>query len=131
QPGLTLAPVVLGRPILREGLNRGELHALRLIRDRLAIGPLCRVDASTQFGELRFRNVHLKRPNRRCLRYSCEGRHNCLLSSLKLTAFSRTREFHGITVDQLDLRDARPEQSTIPTNSNGRMPLVYEIFLRR
>src|SRR5215471_15808275 len=38
QPGLTVAPVVLFCPVPREGLNRGELYALRLIRDRLAIG---------------------------------------------------------------------------------------------
>jgi hypothetical protein len=33
QPGLALAPVVLGRPVPCDGLNRGELHALRGVRN--------------------------------------------------------------------------------------------------
>ena len=34
---LDLAPVVLGRPIPRERLHEGELHALRRIRDRFPV----------------------------------------------------------------------------------------------
>src|SRR5262245_26197449 len=64
QPGLTVAPVVLVCPVPREGLNRGELYALRLIRDRLAIGPPCRVDAPAQFDELLLGNINMKRTNR-------------------------------------------------------------------
>ena len=48
---LDLAPVVLGRPIAREFLNRRELHALRLIRDRFPFRPLGRVDAPAEVGE--------------------------------------------------------------------------------
>ena len=61
---LELAPVVICRPIARERLNRRELHALRCIRDRFSFRPLCRVDAPAQFGEFRFRNIHMKRTNR-------------------------------------------------------------------
>ena len=52
-----LAPVVLGRPIAREFLNRRELHALRGVRDLFPLGPLRGVDASAQVGELRFRSM--------------------------------------------------------------------------
>ena len=55
-----LAPVVLGRPVARERLSRGELNALRVIRDRLPLGPPRRVDAAAQFGEIRFREIHMK-----------------------------------------------------------------------
>lgn len=36
---------------MRELLNRRELHALRLIRDDLPLGPPCRRDAALQVGE--------------------------------------------------------------------------------
>ena len=58
---LDLAPVVVRRPVARERLNRRELHALRVIRDRFPLGPPRRVDAPAQFGEIRFRKIHLKR----------------------------------------------------------------------
>ena len=64
QPRLALAPVVLRRPIAREGLHRRELHALRCVRDRFPFGPPGRVDAPAQFEQFRFRNIHLKRANR-------------------------------------------------------------------
>ena len=64
QSRLDLAPVVFGRPIARELLHRRELHALRCIRDRFPFGPPCRVDAPAQFGQFRFRNIHMKRTNR-------------------------------------------------------------------
>src|SRR6185369_18096197 len=57
-------PVVVGRPIPRERLNEGELHALRKVRDGLPFGESCRGDAPAQFSELRFRNIHTKRTNR-------------------------------------------------------------------
>src|SRR5258705_10490769 len=61
QPGLALAPVVLGRPIPRDGLSRRELHALRCIGDRLAFGPPCRVVGPAQPGTSTPRNVSLYR----------------------------------------------------------------------
>ena len=64
QSRLDLAPVVIGRPIAREFLNRRQLHVLRLIRDRLPFRPLCRAYAPAQFGQFRFRNIHMKRTNR-------------------------------------------------------------------
>ena len=71
---LDLAPVVLCRPIARERLHRRELHALRCICNRFPFRPLCRVDAPAQFGEFRFRNIHLKRANRILV--------SCLLAAL-------------------------------------------------
>ena len=62
---LALAPVVVRRPVARELLDRRELRALRYVRDRFSFRPPRRVDALTQFGELRVRNIrHLKRTNR-------------------------------------------------------------------
>ncbi len=52
QPGLDLAPIVLSRPIAREGLSRRELHALRGIGDRLPLGPLRRGDPAAELVEL-------------------------------------------------------------------------------
>ena len=66
-----LAPVVICRPIAREFLNRRELHALRLIRDRFPFRPPCRVDAPAQFGQFRFRNIHMKRTNRGLVSTGC------------------------------------------------------------
>src|SRR5258705_2348476 len=63
EPDLTLAPVVLRRPISRESLSGRELHPLRLIRDRLAIRPSSRGDAPAQFGEVRLGHTQLKRTN--------------------------------------------------------------------
>src|SRR5438874_8732099 len=51
QSRLHLAPVVLCRPIAGECLHRRELHALRCIRDRFPLGPLCRGDAPAELGE--------------------------------------------------------------------------------
>ena len=64
QPRFARAPVIRRRPIARERLNRRELDALRCIGDRFPFGPPGRVDAPPQFGEFRFRNVHVKRANR-------------------------------------------------------------------
>ena len=55
---LALAPVVLGPPVAREFLNRRELHALRLIRDDLPLGPPCRRDAAFQVGERLVRKMN-------------------------------------------------------------------------
>jgi hypothetical protein len=57
-------PVVVARPVARELLHQRERHALRIVGDRLALGPPGRVDAPAQLGELRLRKTDLKRPNR-------------------------------------------------------------------
>src|SRR5262249_44013808 len=57
------------RPIAGERLRRRKLHALRLIRNRLPVGPPCRFDAPAQFSKFRFRDIHLKRTN--CILVSC------------------------------------------------------------
>ena len=67
QSRFALVPVVLGRPIAREFLNRRELHASRLIRDRFPFRKPCRVDAPAQFGEIRFRKVDAGRDGLRRL----------------------------------------------------------------
>jgi len=63
QSRLHLAPVVFRPPITREGLNGCELYALRRIRNQFPFRPLGGVDAPAQFGEFRFRNIHMKRTN--------------------------------------------------------------------
>src|SRR6185436_15448648 len=64
QLGLAPAPVVLRRPVVRERLRRGELRALRLVLDRLRLGPFRRLDAPAQVDQLRFGNAHSERTNR-------------------------------------------------------------------
>ena len=60
---LALAPVVVCPPVARELLHHRERHALRVVGDRLALGPPGRVYASAQLGELRLRKTDLKRAN--------------------------------------------------------------------
>src|SRR6266403_1754317 len=81
QSRLDLAPVVISPPIAREFLRRLQLHALRCIRDRFPIGPLCCVYAPPHFGKFRFRNIHMKWTNRilvRCLLDLCFSFHICV-----------------------------------------------------
>ena len=47
-----LAPVVVGRPVADELLERRELHALRPILDELLGGPAGRREAPAQVGEV-------------------------------------------------------------------------------
>ena len=54
---LHLAPVVICRPMARELLHRGELHALRRVGNRFAIGPLRRGDAPAKLGDLLLRDI--------------------------------------------------------------------------
>jgi hypothetical protein len=61
QSRLKLAQVVVVPPVAREFLHRRELHALRRIGDRFRFGPLGRVDALAQVGELGFRKRNLER----------------------------------------------------------------------
>src|SRR5215510_2945663 len=60
---LAFAPVVIGAPIARELLHRGELHALRPIENRFALRPLSGVDASAQVGKFGIGKIELKRTN--------------------------------------------------------------------
>src|SRR6185436_15206050 len=54
--------VVLGAPVLREGLHRRQLHALRLICDGLPFGPARGRDTRTQVLEVRLGDVDRERP---------------------------------------------------------------------
>ena len=53
-----LPPVVVSSPLAREALHRHELHALSGVGDSFARGPLRRLDAPSQVGELRVRRVN-------------------------------------------------------------------------
>src|SRR5438445_5173189 len=67
---LALPPVVIGRPIPRERLNEGELHALRRIGDGFLLRESRRRDAPAQFDQIRFWSLEAKWANRglvRCL----------------------------------------------------------------
>jgi hypothetical protein len=57
QPGLTLAPVVLGGPVAGKFLERRQLHALRPVCDQLPGRPAGRGDAPAQVSEIRFRDI--------------------------------------------------------------------------
>ena len=60
---LAPAPVVVRRPVAGELLHGRERHALRVVVDRLALGPPGRADAPAQLGDLRLRKPDLKRAN--------------------------------------------------------------------
>ena len=57
-------PVVIGRPIPRERLNEGELHALRKVRDCFLLRESRRRDAPAHFVEFRVCSLETKRANR-------------------------------------------------------------------
>src|SRR6202047_545440 len=59
---LALAPIVFG-PMAREFLSRRKLHALRCIRDRFPLRPLCCVYAPAQISKFRFGKIHTKWSN--------------------------------------------------------------------
>ena len=59
-----LAPVVAGTPVLDQRLELRELDALRLVVDRLPVGPSRRRDATAEVDKLFFRYAGLERSNR-------------------------------------------------------------------
>jgi len=50
EPRLDAPPVVIGRPILRELAHRFQLHALRVVANKLPTRPFGGGDAATQIG---------------------------------------------------------------------------------
>ncbi len=60
QPRFHLAPVVIGRPIVRELLHRRELDALSRITDRLPLRPFSRDDPPTEVCKSLLRYVDVK-----------------------------------------------------------------------
>src|SRR3954470_2335830 len=60
EPGLAPAPVVIGGPVASEVLHEGERHALRVVVDRLALGPPRRLDAPAQVVEIGVREADLE-----------------------------------------------------------------------
>jgi hypothetical protein len=61
---LARAPVVLGRPVAGERLDRRQLHALRPIGDQLLAGQARRGEAAAQLSKLLLRNIDLERADR-------------------------------------------------------------------
>ena len=55
---LAPAPVVTGRPVAGELLNRRQLHALRPVVDQLFAGQARRGDAPPEVGDRLVRHVH-------------------------------------------------------------------------
>ena len=60
QSRLARAPVVIGRPVAGELLNRRQLHALRPISDEFLAGPARRGDAPPKVGDHLVRHVDLE-----------------------------------------------------------------------
>src|SRR4029453_14413311 len=65
---LAPAPVVLGRPVAGELLHGRQRHTLRVIIDRLALGPPGRIDAPAQLGQVLVGDADLEGADR------CGGR---------------------------------------------------------
>jgi hypothetical protein len=65
QLGFAAAPVVLGRPIARERLNRRQLHALRPIRNELLGRQAGSGDAAPQILQALSRDVYVEGADRR------------------------------------------------------------------
>ena len=62
QPRLASAPVVLGRPVAGELLQRSQLHALRAIGNQFLRGPARRGDAPPKVGDRFLRHVDPEGP---------------------------------------------------------------------
>ena len=62
--GFGLSPVVAGAPMLDERLELRELYALRLVIDRLPVGPARVRDAAAEVLERRLRHLNCERPDR-------------------------------------------------------------------
>ncbi len=60
QSRLAPAPVVLGRPVAGERLQRRQLHALRAVGDELLRRPARRLDPAAQLSELRVGDLDLE-----------------------------------------------------------------------
>jgi len=60
-PRFAFAPVVVVCPIACELLDRRERHSLRHVRDRFFLRQPRGLDAPSQFGQIRFRNIDTKR----------------------------------------------------------------------
>jgi hypothetical protein len=69
--GLGLPPVVVRSPITHQPLQFCELYSLRLVVDRLSIGPSRGGDASAKVNELRFWKIDAERAD--CVAF---GRHS-------------------------------------------------------
>src|SRR4051794_34053900 len=77
---LALAPVVLFRPVAREGLHRREPRALRVILDGLPLGEARRGDTRPQVLEVRFGGLDRERADRGVGRWSFDyNSHGSLL----------------------------------------------------
>ena len=60
QPRLAPAPVVLGRPVAGERLQRRQLHPLGAVGDELPRGPARRLDPAAQLSEIRFGDLDVE-----------------------------------------------------------------------
>ena len=81
QSRLAPAPVVLGRPVAGERLQRRQLHALRAVGDELFRRPARRLDPAAKLSELRVRESRPGMDVRRCPpRRAVEDAHKGLLS---------------------------------------------------
>src|SRR5262245_49121852 len=103
QPGLAFAPVVVGRPMLSNGLHQRESHALRIVRDRLTLRPPGSFDPAAKVVELGVRKTDTKKSNRRAV---CTGlfrnvscRHLPLLSSNSTHAKALTNQSVAVDFD--------------------------------
>jgi hypothetical protein len=82
EPCLDLAPVVLRLPVTRDLLERGELHALRLVGDDLPVGPARGRQPPPQVDERRLGDLDAEWPDhvvafrraRPCVRGNGRGR---------------------------------------------------------
>src|SRR5271168_1766983 len=87
QTRLALAPVIVRPPVASKLLDRRQRHALRVVRDRLSLGPPRREYAPAQLAQLCLRKTRLERADSgrvtARLLSNINGGHLLLLRSLR------------------------------------------------
>src|SRR5580658_11250610 len=109
---LALAPVVVCRPVAREVLHHLQPRALRVVGNRLALGPPGRVHAPAQLGEVRLRKTDLKRADSNLVAAGLL----CVLRHVRAPSSSWTR--HRLPGTDADA----PTASTVAPTACGSRP---------
>ena len=128
QPRLARAPVVVGRPVAGELLDRRQLHALRAIGDQLPGGQACRGDAAAELGELLLRDVDLERADRGRVGLGAGAR------SPGVRVVSVGKDIGRLLAVRLSRRELRPDdpsRDSAPPPHPHRMRTTLHVLVER